>query len=469
MQIELFSFSKRKNSTKKPQGAGSVVSCALKEETSVLFPSFELVTNPTTYNYVKAFGFYYYVTDCTYVRNNLWRISCRIDELATWSDTIKATRAYIEYTDTYDSTIYDPRLAKKINASEVSSSQLVPFINQTGYCVATVIGKDAAGTFRLTYSNLCALMQNCTQWWNDFTNDHTWGDVVDSIKNTCQLLIMGSAAENIKGAKWIPANPPSGTATTIYAGMYNTGVSGSLIPYDAIDKGSFSISVPHPSNVMLRSSNTCEYSLFLPFAGTVSLSPDILADEGTLTVEYSLAQATGDVAYAIHTSNNKYLGSYGANISAEVPIGSSGVSPRTIATAVGVAAVGAATAGAGIAAAAGSEAGLTAGAVGSAATSAAKSAGAGLASIQGTSSSVGGIGSCAGLGLSNYARLTCSYWNVSDAGSNLTSLIGNPYYKADTIGSHGFVRCSGASVEIAGYDEVTNAINSYLQGGVYIE
>ena len=465
MQITLWSFQKRKNSTKVPASAGTVVTCTLKEATSVMNPHFILSFSPVGYNYLQWGSAYYFIADVVFVHNGVWEISCDLDVLATHSATIKATTAFIEYADSYDARIYDPRLAKKINATEIHQQQLVPFINSTGYCVANVIGTNTAGAYRMTYSNLCSLMQNCAQWWNDYSNDHTWNDVVESIKNTGALLISGNAADNIKSARWIPANPPSGSAATIYAGLYNTGVSGSLIPYDAIDSDNFSIPIPHPSNVMLRSSNTCEYTLFLPFVGTIPLSADILANESSLVVEYSLAQATGEVAYAIHTSNDKYLGSYGSNISADIPIGSSGVNARSVATAVGAAVAIAATGGAAAAAGA-AEGGAVGGAI---ATTAAKSAAAGLASIQGSSSSVGGIGSCAGLGLSNYAELTCSYWEVSDSGSNLSSLVGNPYYKVDQIGNHGFVRCSGASLNAIGLSEEIDRVNAFLGAGIYVE
>lgn len=469
MQIELFSFSKRKNSTKKPQGAGSVVSCALKEETSVLFPSFELVTNPTAYNYVKAFGFYYYVTDCTYVRNNLWRISCRIDELATWSDTIKATRAYIEYTDTYNSRVYDPRLAKLINATETSTSVAAPYVDTTGYYVTTIIGEDTCGIFKMNISEVESLMQNATQWWNNFDTS-SWGSVEDSIKNLGRLFITGNPAENIKACRFIAAPAPSAPSThgNIHAGFYDLGMGGHGFGFNRTVDGTVPITVPHPSNVMLRTSQTCEYSLFLPYIGNVTLSSDILADESSISINYSVHSASGDLALTLKTGSGKYIGSYGGNLGCDVPIGSSGIGIRTLATAAVTAGVGLATAGAGMASAAAAGAAET-GAYAAAATKAVSSTAAGLFSIQGTPSCVGGLGSCASIALSPNITLTCSYWDVSDVGSNLTSLIGNPYYKVDTIGNHGFVRCSGASVDIAGYDEVTNAINSYLQGGVYIE
>lgn len=469
MQIELYSFSKRKNSTKKPTSSGTVVSCVFKEETSVMTPSFELSSgSPIGYNYVKAWTNYYYITDCTFVTNGTWRISCRLDSLATYEATIKGMSAFIEYADTYDARIFDPRLAKKINATESSQVELVPFINPTGYCCIDILGKNNSGAFAVTSANARAIMQNVAQWWSDYENDHTWTDVVESIKNTGALLISGNAAANIKSCRFIPANLPGGSLTSIYVGLYDSNVSGLAISYGSKDTGSFSISVPHPSNVMLRTSQTCEYSLYIPFVGTVSLSADILADESTISIDYSLDQCTGDVAFSLETGSGKYIGTYGANIASDVPIGSTGIGVRNIATAAaaGVAIVASAGAAAVGASAAGTSAGAAAGA---ALTKAAPIAAAGLSQIQTTGNSVGGLGSNAGSGLSHYCKLTCSYWDVSDSGSSLTGLIGNPYYKVDTIGNHGYVVCSGASIDAIAYDDITNEINAYLRSGIYVE
>lgn len=471
MQIELYSFSKRKNSTKKPTSSGTVVSCVFKEETSVMSPSFELSSgSPIGYNYVKAWTNYYYITDCTFVTNGTWRISCRLDSLATYEATIKGMSAFITYADTYDARIYDPRLAKKINATETSSTVAAPYVDSTGYYVTTVIGEDTCGLYKMDITQVEALMQNCTQWWNNFDTS-SWGSVEDSIKNLGFLFITGNPAENIKSCKFIAAPAPSAPSThgNIHAGYYDTGIVGHTFGFNRTVDGNVSISVPHPSNVMLRTSATCEYSLYLPYIGNINISSDILADESTITIHYSIHSATGDLALTLQTGSGKYIGSYGGNLGCDVPIGSSGIGVRTVATAVGAAALGIATAGAGIAAAAGAAEGAGVSAAASGITQGLTSAGAGLSQIQGTSSCVGGLGSCASLALSTDIKLTCSYWDVSDSGSSLTGLIGNPYYKVDTIGNHGYVSCSGASIDAIAYDDITNEINAYLRSGIYVE
>lgn len=465
MNIEVFTFSKRKNSTKVPT-SGTLVSCVLKEETSILNPTFLLSSaSIPAYNYVKWSDKYYYVDDIASTRNGQWSVQCSMDVLGSYASAIKATSAFIEYADTYDARIYDPRLAKKINATETQGSGSgTYFYNPYGYCVIEIIGSNTSGSFAIARTSVDNLMDNCAQWWTQFEQAHTWASVEEAVKNTCALLITGDAAANIKSCRWIPAAMPSGTSQALYAGLFDTGISGVKIDPNEAEHGTMSITIPHPTSVMLRSSNTCEYTLYLPFVGNVSLSADILADESTLNIDWSISLASGDLGYQIKTSGiSKTLGVYGTNIAVDVPIGSSGISARSVVNSIAAAGAIVATGGAAAAAEAG------AAATGLGAITALKAAGAGLLNLQGTSSSVGGVGGSSSLELGHSPVLTCSYWEVSDVGSNLTSLIGNPYYKVDTIGNHGFVRCSGASLDAVGYNEVIDRINTFLGAGIYVE
>lgn len=71
----------------------------LKSETSVLNPSIIIeATNPSIYNYmyIPLFHRYYYITDITSIRNNLWRITGSVDVLMTYSNEIKEIPILIE-------------------------------------------------------------------------------------------------------------------------------------------------------------------------------------------------------------------------------------------------------------------------------------------------------------------------------------------------------------------------------------
>ena len=182
MDIYLWSFQKRKNSTKVPASAGTKVECYLKEETSIMNPSFIInAASLSGYNYLQWDTNYYFISDIVSIRKDVWRIDCDMDVLATFSAQIKSTTAFIEYADSYDARIYDPRLAKKINATETSNTVSAPYVDTTGYYVVTVIGEDTCGIYKMNILEVESLMQNCTQWWNNFDTS-SWASVEDSIK-----------------------------------------------------------------------------------------------------------------------------------------------------------------------------------------------------------------------------------------------------------------------------------------------
>ena len=63
MNIYVWSnFTKKRNSTLQPTG-GTSKTVHLKEQTSIEKPSFILAEPMPNYNYVQAFGNYYFVTD----------------------------------------------------------------------------------------------------------------------------------------------------------------------------------------------------------------------------------------------------------------------------------------------------------------------------------------------------------------------------------------------------------------------
>lgn len=60
---------------------------SLRGESSVVSPTILIeMTNPSQYNYcfIPEFNRYYFITDITSVRTNLWRISCSVDVLMSY-------------------------------------------------------------------------------------------------------------------------------------------------------------------------------------------------------------------------------------------------------------------------------------------------------------------------------------------------------------------------------------------------
>lgn len=107
MQVYLFNYSKRKNSTARPTLTGvTPFDCQLKDETSVMNPI--LIFNPATqgmpvpfnpsyytYAFIPNFSRYYFITDWEWI-NGLWQTSLTVDVLASFKTAIGSTSAYVE-------------------------------------------------------------------------------------------------------------------------------------------------------------------------------------------------------------------------------------------------------------------------------------------------------------------------------------------------------------------------------------
>ena len=100
MQINLFSFNKKPNSTKRPTGNGDQYECVLLDECSVQTPTIKL-KRPSdktfinkNYAYIPSFNRYYYVTNVRFGLG-VWYLDLMVDVLATARDIIGASTQYV--------------------------------------------------------------------------------------------------------------------------------------------------------------------------------------------------------------------------------------------------------------------------------------------------------------------------------------------------------------------------------------
>ena len=116
--VNLYTFSKRENSTKRPTSGGTSYSCTLLDETSLMNPTFKLsiASNPIgkNYAYVPDFNRYYFINDIRSYQN-FWYIDCTCDVLASFKDTIGAESHYVlRSASNYDEYICDNRYGAKV-------------------------------------------------------------------------------------------------------------------------------------------------------------------------------------------------------------------------------------------------------------------------------------------------------------------------------------------------------------------
>jgi len=473
LPLSLYEFNKRKNSTKQPTGTAIAVPYVdLKESTSLNSPTFLLSGSvPFNANYCKYEGTYYWIDDITIDANNLWNIQCSIDPLATYANEIKSTRAYIEYSNVGNSRLTDDRLSRLMNAHETTNTGIISsriLDPNSGSVVIYTVGDDGStGCFLASQGLASQLLNKVYAWWSDFENDHTWTDVIETLKNLGLLIIGGDAAANLKSARYVPFVPTSGELVKIHLGLYDTEIKLPSVDINARNIETCTITVPHAPNTYQRNSQFSEYTLYIPAIGNISISADILADETSVNIEFSVACCTGDMACRVYTGSGKTIGTYGASLGYDIPIGSSGIGLKSIVTSVAAVGAGAVSGGMGAAAAKSATAGSIAG---KAAAGGIKAAfGAAVHGVQYTATTVGGLGSSAALGLDLVPKLTLSYWDASDSKSNIEPIIGYATSKVDTIGNYTFVKTGQASVSGIARGVILDMINDYLSGGVYIE
>lgn len=118
--ISLYKTTSENNRVVKALAAGKEMSGELRNKTSVLNPSIriESAENISGYNYcyIPEFGRYYYITDITSVRTNIWEVSMRCDVLMSYSAQIKALKPIIERDETGQSAgLVDSDLPISIN------------------------------------------------------------------------------------------------------------------------------------------------------------------------------------------------------------------------------------------------------------------------------------------------------------------------------------------------------------------
>ena len=161
MQINLYTFSKRLNSTLQPSGNGTAVNVTLKEGASIYSPSFILNTaEAPVSNYLKWADRYYYINDNVYLNKGLYQIDCSMDVLATFKAQIRATSAFVLYSSSsYNTDIPDQRLSTKKD-QETAETDLAGFNTEIGYdqkYIVSYVGNSGGMPVAVTESDFQTL------------------------------------------------------------------------------------------------------------------------------------------------------------------------------------------------------------------------------------------------------------------------------------------------------------------------
>lgn len=288
MEIILYDFSKRENSTKRPNQGGVKINVSLKEQTSIDTPSFILTSQDMQkFNYVQYGRFYYYIEDTISLAKDTWQIDCVIDVLATWKAEIGNTRAFKLYSTLgYNTAIPDTRLSTK-DIRTVQKTSVKMYDKSQRYLINYVTSEPTRGGSGI----VCVDSGTALDIAKEITNDNLIQALVELQKS------LQSAYDSVISCISIPFDVSSGVSWPIYLGNYMTGISGD-IPELYLEKVVF-IDIPWQFNDFRNMAPYTSLILYLPHYGPIELNPSDFIGKSRITVTMGISGLDGTGSYLI--------------------------------------------------------------------------------------------------------------------------------------------------------------------------
>ena len=303
--VNLYTLSKRDNSTKRPTGNGTSFSCIIKSGSGILHPTITLdlgkTSDPSQYNYayIPNFDRYYFIEEWFFDRA-LWTASLKVDVLATYKTEIGNSNLYVmRCASENDGNIIDTLYPAKSGCSFASDSKTNPWTQGMTYVVG-IISKSATcgsqthyGLLRSAFTGLCSWLLSDVVTedrgfsWDDCSQElqRSLVDPLQYIK-TCVLLP-------------VPIGDTHGTAgatVNVYGWASNT-TGKVLTENDAIVK-SYSFTIQkHPDTASrgnyVNSAPFTAITLTVPPFGSFDIDTSVSCNASTVNVTIRIDQVTG--------------------------------------------------------------------------------------------------------------------------------------------------------------------------------
>lgn len=448
MNIELYNFSKRINSTKQPATSGTVKAVSLKAPTDMYHPIVTISGNEFNYNYAKFNGLYFYVTP-TSLRDGIMQLDLTLDPYASFKSEILATTAFVKYSASeHDSSVIDSRLQQTSDTSYYTSSGSAIYTTpDNGRFVLQCVGVGQ-GAHTLTGINAAYAMAAIQL--KGLSDEFISGTIsLDKL-----LQYFGSAWDCIVDCKLFPLSItdfPTGTSTNIMLGDYQCSTLGYPIT-DRMINDTDTITIPWHFSDFRNLNPYTEMSILLPYIGSIPLNPADWIGESAIEVSRTIDILTGAVSYTLAPASGstvKILSTYTGNIASSIPVSTYKTDTSKVFGSLIQEASSALS---------GDILGTASGLLNFAANA-----------FKMSPSMVGGYGGASGFfNTAIQINLICHNTNVTPASVN--SVMGRPLFASKTLSSlSGYVETFNASVAAACPDNILSTINSALDGGLYIE
>lgn len=527
MNVYFYNNTKRLKSTAAAPAYAAVYDCVFKNPTSLLAPVLTLsLSAEPTYNYFSIGNRYYWVTDVTSVKQNLWQITGKIDALGTFRKHIQNTAAFVLYDSTANNEIPDSRLGIYTTPTVQTAEIEMPWgfadnvgtyfvaIEGDGDLVDRGLADAATGVYRTDMASIQkigldfdgtdvmdALNASMSEPFPaNITIQTTWG-TIDSAKDIFSAIEDSLNANDIPGVigygliGWIL------TPWIFWTGLIGT-IKGLITGSDALKHVKSAYWLPFKFPSIGTQKNRIAIGSFVDNIGTSALISDPIGSLGVTvgipwqytdwrnvqnteiqlyipligTINIPASAVKGQSSIIVYFGLNFFsgnlavrlvsggvtLGTFGTNCMMPVLVGDS--NPDIPAITNTIVAGGALLAGAATGTAA-----ITAGAAGAFMQS-------GLGAINPISTTVGGIGG--GCGNSLGSKIVCATicHNTSQEPSALIGTIGTPTNQLKTLIGSGYCQTMAAQLNCAsqtGEPDPTQTeiemINAALNSGVYLE
>lgn len=479
VNVTLYSFTKRENSTKQPTASGTTYSCTMIDDTSLMNPTFKLsiATNPigNNYCYVSDFNRYYFITDIS-THQNFWYISCTCDVLASFKTEIGNGAHYVlRSASDYDGDISDTIYPAKIDATMVRNfpvTNLLDWNNGHSYVLGVVgIAPNSQNQIgSLVYYHMDEAALNTFLGWL-MSNIDNWSDLTGEYSPGVQQALL-NPMQYIVSCVCLPVSPPSGTYTrpaTIQFGYYsyNVGVSDCITLLDKDNTTvieNTTVAVPkHPQAATRGNYLNCQpfsdYTLHVDIFGDIALDPTLLQENDDIAVDLYIDLTDGTAS--LFVQGDDVLTDIFFNGSAKIGVNINlsqvyvdGLAQEQVVT-NNIATMASA-------ALSGSPAGFVT--IANAATSGIQDA------TRLNYPKVSGLSNGGSfLPFFNVDSFYLMHKYVEIVDENLTEL-GRPLCTTKTINTlTGFILCSGADCQITGTQEEAQKINNYMNTGFFYE
>ena len=504
--IYLAKNAKRRNSTSQfTLSSAQQLSCALKTATSVDRPIFTIysATFPD-YNVAYWNGLYYFITDITSVKENIWDVSCVVDALASYKSDIIAGTYFVSYAS--DSTLANPfiidtRLPESKEVFIASDIGTPTMRGGVDNYILTVNTRSGIKQYCLTESDFEALCSNLQTWLKNQVNSlntedvngnaYTWSTILSGtdIENLGKMINQNTffgnaysdAPNQIKSCYVTKLKPSlSANAEQIYLGQYPTGISAKVVTDPKVLE---TINVDlnwDLVNVWER----CVHAnaiIKLPYVGVVDLPADAIANYNQITVLMAFSVLDGTVGYSLRahdstpgsTLTDFQLGDYTGSCASYIAVGMSQAPSAAAVMQTAFSGI-TSTVSAGIGTLASGLAGNVIGVVGGAAQTAVNgiSAAIDVKNAQATYNNVtiGNFSGCVGDSLGPDIRVQIIQRPLTSSQAIVADTLGYPVQRnLNLSGISGYVQCANAHANVAATAEELDAIDQMLNSGFYIE